>query len=47
LIKLETLQVPTIDCFVEVMGRDAGHIALNAGMEQELKKYLYQKKIWD
>jgi 6-phosphofructokinase len=46
LIKLETLQVLTIDCFVEVMGRD-GHIALNAGIEQELKKYLYQKKIWD
>jgi 6-phosphofructokinase 1 len=31
LIKLETLQVPTIDCFVEVMGRDAGTF-LNAGI---------------
>ena len=25
--------------FIEVMGRDAGHIALNVGLEQELKKF--------
>jgi 6-phosphofructokinase len=33
LIKLETQRVHITDCFfVEVMGRDAGHIALNAGI---------------
>jgi 6-phosphofructokinase len=42
LIKLETANHRLF--FVEVMGR---HIALNAGIGQELKKYLYQKKIWD
>ena len=31
--------------FVEVMGRDAGHIALNTGIVLEPKKSLYQKKI--
>jgi hypothetical protein len=29
------------------MGRDAGTLLLNAGIGEELKKYLYQKKIWD
>jgi 6-phosphofructokinase len=33
LIKLETQRVHITDVvFVEVMGRDAGHIALNAGI---------------
>jgi 6-phosphofructokinase 1 len=32
LIKLETQRVHITVFFVEVMGRDAGHIALNAGI---------------
>jgi 6-phosphofructokinase 1 len=38
----------SIDCFfVEVMGRDAGHCALNAGIGAGAEEILIQKKIWD
>ena len=33
--------------FVEVMGRDAGHIALNAGIVLVLKKSLFLRRTWD